>query len=118
MTNFKVTATPNGKGKVKITVTRPDGTSYVHTEKAKEGRFTHYAVVTQEVTSNAINKYIRREKRHYNGLSTDRDALEALIGKTDTFVVLATREGTAAKAQAYLGYAEVTALETFEVEAA
>ena len=56
--NYKVTATPNGKGKVKITVTCPDGTSYVHTEKAKEGRFTHYAVVEHDhgkVTRNQFN---------------------------------------------------------------
>ena len=116
--NFKVTATPNGKGKVKITVTRPDGTSYVHTEKAKEGRFTHYAVVTQEITAYAIERHIRREKRHTITAESERPFLEARIGETDTFVQLATRENNAAKAQAYLGYAEVMELETFEVEAA
>lgn len=116
--NFKVTATPNGKGKVKITVTRPDGTSYVHAEKAKEGRFTHYAVVTQEITGAAINRHIRREKRHTIMAEGERQFLEARIGETDTFVVLATRENRAAKAQAYLGYAEVMELDTFEVETA
>ena len=116
--NYKVTATPNGKGKVKITVTCPDGTSYVHTEKAKEGRFTHYAVVTQEITGAAINRHIRCEKRHTINAEGERPFLEARIGETDTFVVLATRENRAAKAQAYLGYAEVMKLDTFEVEAA
>ena len=118
MKNFKVTATPNGKGKVKITVTRPDGTSYVHTEKAKEGRFTHYAVVTQEVTGASVNRYIRREKRHFNGCDVNRAELEAMIGQTETFVQLATSERTAGKAKAYRGYAEVLELYTFEVEAA
>lgn len=116
--NFKVTATPNGKGKVKITVTNPDGTSWVYAEKAKEGRFTHYAVVTQEITAYAIERHIRREKRHTITAESERPFLEARIGETDTFVQLATRENNAAKAQAYLGYAEVMELETFEVEAA
>lgn len=116
--NFKVTATPNGKGKVKITVTRPDGTSYVHTEKAKEGRFTHYAVVTQEVTQASINRHIAFEKRHWNGASVDRQGLESCIGETYTFIQMATKESTAKKAGPCLPYAEAKSVEVFEVETA
>lgn len=116
--NFKVTATPNGKGKVKITVTRPDGTSYVHAEKAKEGRFTHYAVVTQEITQASIDRHISFEKRHWNGASVDRQDLESHIGETYTFVQMATKESTAKKAKACLPYVETKSVEVFEVEAA
>ena len=116
--NYKVTATPNGKGKVKITVTRPDGTFYVHTEKAKEGRFTHYAVVTQEITQAAINRHIAFEKRHWNGSAPDRASLEADIGQTYTFIQMATKESTAKKAGPCLPYAEAKSVQVFEVEAA
>lgn len=116
--NFKVTATPNGKGKVKITVTNPDGTSYVHTEKAKEGRFTHYAVVTQEITQASINRHIAFEKRHWNGSAPNRPWLESIIGSTGTFIQMATKESTAKKASPCLPYAELKSVEVFEVEAA
>jgi len=116
--NFKVTATPNGKGKVKITVTRPDGTSYVHADKAKEGRFTHYAVVTQEITQASIDRHILREKRHFNGADVDRKDLESRIGETHTFVQMAIKESTAKKSGSCSPYAEAKSVEVFEVEAA
>ena len=115
--NFKVTATPNGKGKVKITVTNPDGTSWVYAEKAKEGRFTHYAVVTQEITQAAIDRHISFEKRHWNGCSVDRPYLEGLIGEFCSFIQMSTKESTAKKAGPCLPYAEAKSVEVFEVEA-
>jgi len=116
--NFKVTATPNGKGKVKITVTNPDGTSWVYAEKAKEGRFTHYAVVTQEITQASIERHISFAQRHWNGASIDRPWLESVIGETNTFIQMATKESTAKKAGPCLPYAEAKSVEVFEVEAA
>ena len=113
--NYKVTATPNGKGKVKITVTNPDGNSWVYVEKAKEGRFTHYAVVTQEITQAAIDRYISFEKRHWNGSSPDRAWLESRIGETRTFVQLNTKESTAKKVGPSLPYAERKSIEVFAI---
>lgn len=120
MTNFKVTATPNGKGKVKITVTKPNGESFVHIEKCKEGRFTHAAVVSYAVTQNAVDRCIKSMKRENvaSVVESTKAQLEQLIGRTGFEIQMATSKQNAMKKTATANYFDTTGVEVFEVEAA
>lgn len=118
--NFKVTATPNGKGKVKITVTQPNGESFVHIEKCKEGRFTHAAVVSYAVTQNAVDRHIKSMKRDLipSVVEKTKATLDQHVGKTGWEIHMATSKENAMKKTATANWFDTTGVEVFEVEAA
>ena len=118
--NFKVTATPNGKGKVKITVTKPDGESFVHIEKCKEGRFTHMAVVHWAITQNSIDRHIKRMKRDTvaHVVEKTKADLENYIGKTGWEIQMATSKENAMKKTSASNWFDSVGVDVFEVEAA
>ena len=118
--NFKVTATPNGKGKVKITVYGPEGYSRVLVEKCKEGRFSHAAIVHYTVTQNSVDRYVKRIKRDlpYHMVENCKVGAEKYIGQGDWEIQMATSKENAMKKTANCDWYETVGVEVLEVEAA
>jgi len=111
---------PRPQWSIERFVTKPNGESFVHIEKCKEGRFTHAAVVSYAVTQNAVDRCIKSMKRENvaSVVESTKAQLEQLIGRTGFEIQMATSKQNAMKKTATANYFDTTGVEVFEVEAA